>query len=114
MLAAFMLRTLLGAPCCADTALAAMQDVDAAHAEMVTDHSMHANHSSHANHHAGHDPDSTANPCCSACGPTLPPDPALIALHKTTPALPQPAPVRALATRPPFPAYDATGPPLLI
>lgn len=104
LLVAIGLRTVLGAPCCVDPASAAL----------VIENAGHAHHSEEEGHdHSEHGEGASVNPCCSACGPTLPPEPALIALVRTPRALPEPAAIRALATRPPYPAYDATGPPLL-
>ncbi|MEM7667280.1 MAG: hypothetical protein AAF250_15605 [Pseudomonadota bacterium] len=112
LLVSLGLRTVLGAPCCMDGGGHAQVSEAAAHA----DHTLHdtalgghddADHSEH-----GDSP--TANPCCSACGPTLPPEPICIALISPPQAAPEPEAIRELATRPPYPAYDATGPPLLI
>ena len=104
LLVAIGLRTVLGAPCCIDPA-------SAAHAIESAGHSHHANES--GNDHSDHGDDPAANPCCSACGPTLPPEPAHIAVIVAPRVLPEPAPIRSLATRPPYPAYNATGPPRL-
>ncbi|MEM9502193.1 MAG: hypothetical protein AAF941_10170 [Pseudomonadota bacterium] len=111
LIVAIGLRTVLGAPCCMD---------GLGHAQ-VSDANAHSEHHLHkaaltegAGHeHSEHGDSPTANPCCSACGPTLAPKPAQIALINTPRILPQPTAIRALATRPPFPAYEATGPPLL-
>ncbi|MEM6909095.1 MAG: hypothetical protein AAF494_10485 [Pseudomonadota bacterium] len=110
LLLAIALRSILGAPCCVDPAMA----LSAEHLHRA-DHAHHATHGSgtHEKHGDGHGDDPSANPCCSACGPTLPPDLPLIALVAPPQTMPEPATARALATRPPFPAYDATGPPLL-
>ncbi|MEM9085179.1 MAG: hypothetical protein AAGB23_04595 [Pseudomonadota bacterium] len=101
LLLAIGLRAVFGAPCCVESA-SAEEPNHAAHAH-------HQHHSSPDEQNAGHDP--SANPCCSACGPALPPDTAptltRVALHET----PVATPILALATRPPFPAYNATGPP---
>ena len=109
LLMAFAVRTVLGAPCCLDSAHAAETNHVEAEAEHHSDHSDHAQDTEHDSH----GDDSAANPCCSACGPTLP-----TVLAKFTPgaaikALHAPEAIRSLATRPPFPAYDATGPPFL-
>ncbi|MHA7818909.1 MAG: hypothetical protein ACX930_04605 [Erythrobacter sp.] len=62
--------------------------------------------------HSGHGEDHpTAKPCCSACGPTLPADPVGFAAREKVRGAPAEVRIRTLATRPPFPAYDATGPP---
>jgi len=112
MLIAIAMRAAFGAPCCMEPAMSGQ----AAGAAMVqVDHAAHSVPADHSTDpHAGHSDDPAANPCCSACGPTLPPDPAVIAHPPEKRAYPLRAAFRILATRPPFPAYDATGPPLLI
>ena len=117
-------RTIVGAPCCMD-----MPGAHNDHHAVETTH--HADHSSHDHaageahtqrvaldeghsSHSKHDGDNTANPCCSACGPTLPPELAYLTPPGLARSLPEPTPVRALATRPPYPAYEATGPPALV
>ncbi|QFT77307.1 hypothetical protein [Erythrobacter sp. THAF29] len=100
---AILVRGAVGAPCCVtfdDTAQAGA--------------SSHMAHAGPADRHDGHAEDNTANPCCSACGPTLPPEIASLAHVSAPRTVPEPAPIRALATRPPYPAYEARGPPLLI
>ncbi|MEL6707478.1 MAG: hypothetical protein AAFP79_04270 [Pseudomonadota bacterium] len=104
------MRAFFGAPCCLP---------------------MGANgpHAGHHAHHAHHGPpsqaetpaddsdpasDPSANPCCSACSPPLPSEPVELIARTAPKSLPEPTPVRSLATRPPFPAYEATGPPTLI
>ncbi|MEM1196299.1 MAG: hypothetical protein AAGH57_09370 [Pseudomonadota bacterium] len=123
LLVAIGLRTIIGAPCCLEPVNAASAAVGSmAHHDHHAHHSQHAHQSAHhgssakgdhGDHsdHTDHANDPSANSCCSACGPTLPPDPVNLAIRSAPKALPQPAPVRALATRPPFPAYDARGPP---
>lgn len=110
MLLAIGLRTVFGAPCCMPPAQAAELQMDA--------HAHHGEHSdtsgADSQGHAGHGDDPTAKPCCSACGPTLPPEPAVFTALKTVNDAPKPSAIRELATRPPYPAYEATGPPLLI
>ena len=120
LLVAIGVRSVVGAPCCvaiAQATEAAASEAAAADAA-ANGHAAHdAHHSDHASHggHAGHSSDDpSANPCCSACGPTLPSEPAQLASPSEARDMPQAAPIRALATRPPFPAYDARGPPLLI
>ncbi len=119
LLVSIGLRTVFGAPCCFnEEALAKVPGIELA-AQGHSSHAEHAEHSdvsqdSHGDHGDGHGDDSTAKPCCSACGPTLPADPVLIAIAKPATSLPEPEAIRALATRPPFPAYDATGPPLQV
>ena len=112
LLLAFGIRSVLGAPCCLLVAHSAEPD-QAQHA----DHAQHMGHGSpeHATHkgHEGHGEDPGANPCCSACGPTLPPEPMLVGTIVDFASAPQAEPIRALETRPPFPAYEARGPPLL-
>lgn len=44
----------------------------------------------------------------------LPSDPVELIARAAPTTLPEPSPVRRLATRPPFPAYEATGPLALI
>lgn len=135
VLLAIGLRTVLGAPCCMTPLQAA--EMPSAHAQMSQSHAEHAIHADHAGHtehaakqdapdhgdhsdhgdrsgHGGHGDDATAKPCCSACGPTLPPELAQLTPPAAVHDVPVPAAIRALETRPPFPAYDATGPPLLI
>lgn len=101
------MRAFFGAPCCLP---------------MGAD-SPHAQH--HAHHGAGSEAESpsgdsdapsdpSANPCCSACSPPLPSEPVELTARAAPKFLPEPTPVRSLTTRPPFPAYDATGPPALI
>lgn len=119
LLLAFLVRAALGAPCCLDMSVADepaqlhhSANAHAKHAGMDASHGKSAAHEDQG--HAGHGDDPAANPCCSACGPTLPPEPgaflARIALHSP----PEPAAIHALPTRPPFPAYEATGPPLTV
>lgn len=117
LLLAIGLRTVFGAPCC-------LPPVEAAPMEQGVDHSAHAHHDmaeqnggdpgGDAEGHSGHGDDPSANPCCSACGPTLPSEPTSFTLRDPVREVPAPAPIRELATRPPFPAYDARGPPRLI
>ena len=106
MLAAVLLRTTLGAPCCM-APLAAQEQTHASGAE----HMMHEGHVEPSGHHDGAEGDITSNPCCSACGPTLPSEPTSLAVNSVPRQLAEPTPIRALETRPPFPAYEATGPP---
>jgi len=118
VLVAIGMRAVFGAPCCMD-----MAGVDGGH------HAAHAHHGvAHTDHLGDHTGSSTglqedgeesagdpsANPCCSACSPPLPSNPIEIFARAAPLALPEPTPVRALATRPPYPAYEATGPPALI
>ncbi|MBV7264624.1 hypothetical protein [Erythrobacter ani] len=111
MLLAIGLRSVFGAPCCMDGALAANAptvSASAHHSVLSSDSDEHD-----GEHHSEHGESPSANPCCSACGPTLPPDAATASAPSQDRDFAEPAPVRALKTRPPFPAYDATGPPLL-
>ncbi len=110
MLLAIGLRTVFGAPCCMEVGLAPEAAPMVAHGE----HDAHDADSGTAGPHGGHGDDPSANPCCSACGPTLPSEPTTFANRTAPRTLPAPAPIRALATRPPFPAYEATGPPLRV
>ncbi|MCK0128768.1 hypothetical protein [Erythrobacter sp. F6033] len=112
MLMAIAVRTVLGAPCCLDMAQAA--PVEAHAAGESHNHHTDAPENAPQDAHSGHSDSNTAKPCCSACGPTLPPEPAQFTAATAPREVPQPAPIRALATRPPYPAYEATGPPLLI
>jgi len=104
LLLAIGLRTALGAPCC-------MEPVQVASHETGGTHASHGEGTSNHDDHVG---DPSAKPCCSPCGPTLPPDPVILASGAAPRVVPAPAPLRAFATRPPFPAYEATGPPLRI
>lgn len=120
LLAAIALRMIVGAPCCMDPLSAASNSLAAA-----AQHDHHAHQGHHAGDavnqsdtpapshggHEGHGGDNTANPCCSACGPTLPADPVQLAARSAPRNVPEATTVRELATRPPFPAYDARGPP---
>ena len=114
VLLAIGLRTVLGAPCCLSPAQAAEISASVDHAH----HSEHAGENTVSDtggdSHSGHGDDPSAKPCCSACGPTLPPEIAQFSARGIIRDLPAPMPIRALETRPPFPAYNATGPPLLI
>ena len=112
MLMAVAVRTVFGAPCCLDMAQAATVGVEAA--SLGEDHEHTHEAAGPEDAHGGHSDSNSANPCCSACGPTLPPEAASFAAASLTREVPQPAAIRALATRPPFPAYEATGPPLLV
>lgn len=122
MLAAIGLRSVLGAPCCAfvtQAVEAQAVEAQAVEAQAGQHDGTHADHAEHAEHaqnsgHSGHGDDPSANPCCSACGPTLPPEPAQLLARSLLVEKPAPSPIRRLATRPPFPAYEARGPPLLI
>ncbi|MEL7445917.1 MAG: hypothetical protein AAGK02_08895, partial [Pseudomonadota bacterium] len=115
LLVAIGLRTALGAPCCLEPSQWAETG---AHEVEVHTNMAHHEHATHADvsddGHGSHGEGPASNPCCAACGPTLPADPIELALIKPIGALPEPDAIRVLATRPPFPAYDATGPPLLI
>ncbi len=62
--------------------------------------------------HSAHDAHDSQS-CCSACGPTLPPQLAQFGPLGERAQEAMMPPIRALATRPPFPAYEARGPPLL-
>ncbi|TRD10504.1 hypothetical protein FGU71_00560 [Erythrobacter insulae] len=111
MLMAIAVRTVFGAPCCIDQAQAAPLETHAA----KNSHSQSAETAQSADDpYSDHADKNTANPCCSACGPTLPPETASANVPIVPRAAPEPAPIRELATRPPYPAYNATGPPLLI
>ncbi|MEO0698846.1 MAG: hypothetical protein AAFY81_03910 [Pseudomonadota bacterium] len=116
LLVAIALRMIVGAPCCMDPVSAASHSLDVA---AQSDHAHHDDRADRpvspsdtpASGHEGHGGDNTANPCCSACGPTLPVDPVQFAARSAPRSAPEATPVRALATRPPFPAYAARGPP---
>jgi len=127
LLVAIGLRTVFGAPCClAWESAAHAQSAD--HQTHLSDcHETHADHVGHASQHhahheehaddAGHEDhahSAASNPCCSACGPTLPSDPVLLADRDAISPPLQAVAIRELKTRPPFPAYDARGPPILI
>ncbi|MEM6475861.1 MAG: DUF2946 family protein [Pseudomonadota bacterium] len=117
LLLAIGLRSALGAPCCVDRAVAADGVADSV-AMAADSHHTHDAHHGHdgegGDHHSEHGDSPTANPCCSACGPTLPAEPVSFALTEAKRLAPEAKAIRALATRPPYPAYEATGPPLLI
>ncbi|MEM6826795.1 MAG: hypothetical protein AAF553_02520 [Pseudomonadota bacterium] len=106
LLLAIGLRTVFGAPCCIDMNAAGGHHHHAAHAHH--DHSVVGDAGDEDKDNAQ---DSAANPCCSACGPTLPPDTAPTLARLALRETPVATPILTLATRPPFPAYDATGPP---
>ncbi len=106
LLLAIGLRTVLGAPCCMDGGVHGQAQIESA------EHAEHAQHVALDDEHSDHGDSPAANPCCSACGPTLPPEPVQFALITAPRVLPTPDAIRALATRPPYPAYEATGPPL--
>jgi Protein of unknown function (DUF2946) len=107
------IRSVLGAPCCVFVAQANEAD-QVQHADHVQhDAHDHADDAAQSGHQ-GHGDDPSANPCCTACGPTLPPEPTVIGAIAMVAAAPQAEPIRKLETRPPFPAYEARGPPLLI
>ncbi len=117
------LRTVFGAPCCMAWEAAAHAAETPMEIESQDHHDDHAHHDHHA--HSGDEPNpgdsshshdahaSASNPCCSACGPTLPPETVLLADRAQVKAPTSAIPIRAQQTRPPFPAYDARGPPLL-
>ncbi|MEL7199245.1 MAG: hypothetical protein AAGL10_13100 [Pseudomonadota bacterium] len=110
MLLAIGLRTALGAPCCAP-----LTQVHAVEATANHDgHTHHAHAPTDIGGHEGHGDDPSSNSCCSACGPTIPPEPSQFAAASMLRETPEPVSIRALTTRPPYPAYEATGPPLLI
>ena len=120
LLAAIMLRVAIGAPCCwsgGAHAEPAQRSVQTSHVtaqnDAAHDHSGPAQHGEHGEH-GEHGDDPTAKPCCSACGPTLPADPVTLLARANVASLIEPKPIRELVTRPPFPAYEATGPPALI
>ncbi|MBD2842260.1 hypothetical protein [Erythrobacter rubeus] len=106
MVLAIAVRSAFGAPCCMEIPQSD-QSVAAEHAH----HSVNPNNSDDP--HGQHGDNPSANPCCSACGPTLPPESAPFAALAAIRDIPESAPIRALKTRPPFPAYEATGPPFL-
>ncbi|MEL6529496.1 MAG: hypothetical protein AAFQ27_06010 [Pseudomonadota bacterium] len=104
LLLAIGLRTVLGAPCCMDGGV---------HAQASASNAEHQHHAAESDSHSEHGDTNSANPCCSACGPTLPSEPAQFAPVEIPGAVVESARFRALATRPPYPAYEATGPPFL-
>ncbi|MEL6238732.1 MAG: hypothetical protein AAFQ90_09090 [Pseudomonadota bacterium] len=104
LLVSIGLRMVFGAPCC-------MEFPSAAHHAQDGHHAHHGAQVAIPEHHEDNAGDPSANSCCSACGSSLPADPFHIAARTAPKQLPEPAPVRELETRPPFPAYDATGPP---
>ena len=112
MLLAFGMRAFLGAPCCHPPAMAHDTAIEAA------DHAHHSDDNGQRQEqgagHGGHGDDSGTNPCCSACGPTLPPEPAHFAERDLIRNVAVAKIIRELATIPPYPAYEARGPPLLI
>ncbi|WP_390585239.1 hypothetical protein [Erythrobacter sp. MTPC3] len=110
MLLAIAVRSVVGAPCCLDMARAAPLAAETS----MPDHAHHSASAAEGGSHDNHSGNNAANPCCSACGPTLPPETPSIGGIIAPREMPQPAPIRALATRPPYPAYEATGPPILI
>jgi len=136
LLLALALRTALGAPCCIEMPHAAASHAAQASIQHAADHTGHGAQTGHAHHyaadatqavkangsasdaghdgHEGHGEDPSANPCCSACGPTLPPQIAPLAARSPSRDAPAPAPIRALPKRAPLTAYDARGPPRLI
>lgn len=118
-LCAVALRTVMGAPCCAPLPQigameASLHSGHAQHDHKITErdtdrhstnvHKAHGvNHSDHGHSnsdHHNHCDDPSANPCCSAYGPTLPPEAMQIAHIAQQSLLPEPDPVRAFATRP--------------
>ena len=110
LLVAIGLRSVLGAPCCAF-----VEQANMAQETHLADHTHHEGHEDAAQSgHKGHGDDPSANPCCSACGPTLPPEPTVMGNVSLVASAPVAEPIRQLATRPPFPAYEARGPPLRI
>lgn len=116
LLVAIGIRSVLGAPCCVFVAHAyeGNQQQHDTH-----DHYDHADHFDDDGHtapfgHESHGDDPSANPCCTACGPTLPPEPTMIGAVALVLNTPLAEPVRELKTRPPFPAYEARGPPLQV
>lgn len=119
MLMAIGLRAVLGAPCCmtvpgVDGAASGHHHTAHAQAEHVAHEIGHGNDAAGSSEEGQPAADPSANPCCSACSPPLPSDPVEFTARTAPKALPEPTPVRALATRPPYPAYEATGPPALI
>lgn len=98
LLMAFAVRTVLGAPCCMDTAHAAETNHVEAAAEHHTDDSEHAGDTSDAGH-GGHGDNSAANPCCSACRPTLPPELAKLTPRTAPQTLHAPEAIRSLTMR---------------
>ncbi len=118
LLLAIGVRVIVGAPCCLPPAEAAQMDHGAqAHHDMHDDMAVDEGErlvGNDAGHGDGHGDDPSANPCCSACGPTLPSEPVLFASRAIMREVPAATAIRVLATRPPFPAYEARGPPLLV
>lgn len=114
MLMAIAVRTVFGAPCCLDMAQAAPVTAQADHADHANPDEAKPKAKAERGTHDNHTSTNAAGPCCSACGPTLPPETPVLAAAIAARDLPQPAAIRALATRPPYPAYEATGPPFLI
>ncbi|MEP0392091.1 MAG: hypothetical protein ABJ205_05745 [Erythrobacter sp.] len=112
MLLAFAVRVAFGAPCCLPPL-----NTEPVQASAI-EHEVYAHDGAHQSHdetsHEGHADGPNAQPCCSACGSSLPAESVVVDVPQTQRSLPEPEPVRALKTRPPFPAYDARGPPLLI
>lgn len=113
LLLAIGLRALVGAPCC--MALPGVESGShGAHAHHAAQTAIHAEPGEPAASDDESPSDPSANPCCSACSPPLPSHPPEFAARSVPRSVPEPTPVRALATRPPFPAYDARGPPVAV
>ncbi|MEM7779713.1 MAG: DUF2946 family protein [Pseudomonadota bacterium] len=109
LLVAVSLRMTIAAPVCMPYMLD-IAEADSAHGEHHADHAHHAHHSDMG----GHGEDHESHPCCSACGPSLPPEMTEFDARLFIREVPSATQIRALATRPPFPAYDARGPPLQV
>ncbi|WP_162925126.1 hypothetical protein [Aurantiacibacter odishensis] len=105
LLVALAVRICVGAPCCTRGMSPSEPVAQTGH------HQMAAAHDLAPSGHGEHDSDNTANPCCSACGPTLPQQPLILARTAA------PAGAFALAPEHPVPsleairAYQARGPP---
>lgn len=83
--------------------------MDADHAAMGHDPGADGEPASHGEH----EDDPRAKSCCSACGSSLPAAPAAYTLARAVCAPAAAAPLRAFATIPLIPAYEARGPPFL-
>jgi len=113
-------RSILGAPCCLNIELL-FQDQPSAVEQSAHAHHQHEHHGDQSDHegsdhdgHGDHGDSPASNPCCSGCGPSLPPEAASFTTLIASRIVPAAEQIRELRTRPPYPAYEATGPPLLI
>ena len=111
LLVSLAVRLAVGAPCCLsmDERVSATEPAAMEHGSGM--HHMSMGEEEAPSGHDGHEGDNTANPCCSACGPTLAQQPPSLARVAAPPAVFASAPEHPAPSLEAIRAYLATGPP---